>query len=419
MKNKNLINVGLFSILFTITLFLRSSPAIIAADLMQEFSLLPVTLGIISSIFFWVYGIIQIPIGYISDKYGVRNTVVIFGLIAVTGTLIFSFAQNAQMLTWGRLVIGIGTAGVFVPALKYISVSFQPEYFARMTSLVSSIASCGPILAGFPLALFVEITNWRTPLIATSAFHLVLVIVAWFLLAGKPVNPVNTENTKDGSSGTGEANSLGLKDLLLKYYKVVYFLIWAFLVYGILFSFQTLWGGPYLQDVFSLGREETGSILMFISIGVVLGGPFWSVLSERYFGARRPLLLIGTLVMFFSIVFLYFLESYPGFVLLSLLFFCFGFFGSVFLINITCVKEVVPLAVTGTIIGILNTVQILSTGFFQSLTGIYINYLLNFADVLTVYKNVFLIYGICVLASFFFVVFLIPETFHTGEARGR
>ena len=62
MKNKNIINVGLLSILFTITLFLRSSPAVIANDLMQEFSLFPVTLGIISSIFFWVYGIIQIPL---------------------------------------------------------------------------------------------------------------------------------------------------------------------------------------------------------------------------------------------------------------------------------------------------------------------------------------------------------------------
>lgn len=412
MKNKNLINVGLFSILFTITLFLRSSPAVIASDLMQDFSLLPVTLGIISSIYFWVYGIIQIPIGYISDKHGVRNTVVIFGLISVIGTLLFSFAQNIQMLTWGRLIIGIGTAGVFVPAIKYISVSFQPEYFARMTSLVSSIASVGPILAALPLALFVEATNWRTPLIATSIFHLVLVIIAWFLLTGKPLNPISI---KDDSSKKEEAKSSGAKDLLLKYYKVAYFLIWAFLIYGILFSFQTLWGGPYLQDVFSLGREEAGSILMFISIGIVIGGPFWSILSERYFRARRPLLLLGTLVMFFSIVCLYFLESYPGFLVLSVLYFGFGFFGSVFLLNISCVKELVPLAVTGTIIGILNTVQILSVGFFQSLTGLYINYLQNIADVLTVYKNVFMIYGICILASFFLVVFFMPETFPQND----
>lgn len=414
MKNKNVINIGLLSVLFTITLFLRSSMAVIANDLMQEFSLAPVTLGIISSIFFWVYGILQMPVGYISDRYGVRCTVIVFGLTGIGGTVLFCLAQNIPMLSWARLMIGIGTAGVFVPAVKYASISFRPEYFARMTSLVSSVGNIGPILAAFPLALFVGAAGWRTPFAATSAFYLLLIIVAWFLLPGRTasggVDHLGGDHAGKDSSGVKEAGKPG-GGILAKYYRVIFFLVWAFFVYGILFGFQALWGCLYLQDVFSLSREEAGVILMFISIGVMIGGLFWSVLSERYLGARRPLLLTGTLVMFFSIVCLYFLKGYPGFFLLSMLYFCFGFFGSVFLINMSCVKELVPLAVTGTVVGLLNTIQILSAGFFQSLTGVYINYLQSIAEMQAVYKNVFFIYGVCILAAFFLAVFFMPETF--------
>ena len=170
MKNRNVVNVGLLSILFTITLFLRSSMAVIANDLMQEFLLTPVTLGIISSIFFWVYGILQMPVGYIADRFGVRRTVITFGLIGVGGTILFCLAKSISILSWARLMIGIGTAGVFIPSVKYVSISFQPQYFARMTSLISSVANIGPILAAFPLALFVETTNWRMPFATTFVF---------------------------------------------------------------------------------------------------------------------------------------------------------------------------------------------------------------------------------------------------------
>lgn len=404
MNRRIIITVGLFSILFTITLFLRSSPAVIANDLMQEFSILPVSIGLISSAYFWTYGIVQVPVGFLSDKYGVRNTVFVFGLIGVLGTLMFSLAQNIQTLTWARLLIGIGTAGVFVPAIKYFSVNFRPDYFARIISLLGSIACFGPILATFPLALLVEATNWRFPFLLTAVVHLSLIVLSWFYLTGW-TSPQQPEREEKEGSGV-----LSFKEVVITHYRVVFFLVWAFLVYGVLFSFQALWGGPYLQDVFSLSREDAGSVLMFIPIGLMIGGPFWGVLSERYLQARRPVLITGTSAFLLTIVVLYFLDNYPGFILSSALFFFFGFFGTVFLINISCVKELLPLSVTGTIVGLVNTVQLLSVGFFQSFSGFYINHLLETVDLLAAYKSVVLVYGMCVIVSLI-LTFFVPETF--------
>ena len=68
MKNKGFIAFILFGLLFMMSLFLRSSPAVIANDLMREFSILPVTMGLMASVYFWAYGLVQIPVGYLSDR---------------------------------------------------------------------------------------------------------------------------------------------------------------------------------------------------------------------------------------------------------------------------------------------------------------------------------------------------------------
>ena len=368
MKNKGFIAFILFGLLFMMSLFLRSSPAVIANDLMREFSILPVTMGLMASVYFWAYGLVQIPVGYLSDRIGVRNTVVIFALIGVVGTFAFAFAQNVQMATWTRLCFGIGTAGIWVPALKYLSVSYSPGEFASLTSILSSIGSTGMILSSFPLAVLVERTNWRFPFIWTAVIILFLLICAWRLIPAKTTAPKTNNDVP-----TEEKNNITIIEYVKKYYKVFLFFIWAFLIYGSLFSFQGLWGVPYLQDVFSISRQTAGITVMLLPLGIILGGPFWGILSDRYFKARRPILLLGTIGFLATIIAFVLIRNYPGSFVFSIIYFFYGFFGTVFLINLTCVKEHLPLEITGTVMGILNTLMIMSVGFYQNITGYYLN----------------------------------------------
>ena len=405
MKNKGFIAFILFGLLFMMSLFLRSSPAVIANDLMREFSILPVTMGLMASVYFWAYGLVQIPVGYLSDRIGVRNTVVIFALIGVVGTFAFAFAQNVQMATWTRLCFGIGTAGIWVPALKYLSVSYSPGEFASLTSILSSIGSTCMILSSFPLAVLVERTNWRFPFIWTAVIILFLLICAWRLIPAKTTAPKTNNDVP-----TEEKNNITIIEYVKKYYKVFLFFIWAFLIYGSLFSFQGLWGVPYLQDVFSISRQTAGITVMLLPLGIILGGPFWGILSDRYFKARRPILLLGTIGFLATIIAFVLIRNYPGSFVFSIIYFFYGFFGTVFLINLTCVKEHLPLEITGTVMGILNTLMIMSVGFYQNITGYYLNYFLTLTSTATAYQNVFIIY--CLSAAVALViVLLMPETF--------
>lgn len=400
---------GVFCLLFVMALFLRASPAVIAHDLMESFSISTSTLGLMAAVYFWIYGCVQIPVGVLADRIGVRHTVFIFGLIGVVGSFLFASALNIQMAFLARILIGLGTAGIWVPALKYLSLAYLPDKFASLSSILSSIGSLGLVFSTYPLAFLVEKTNWRMPFFLVAALLLLFVILAWFAMNFK-FTTANEDKKKNDEDH--EAKPVGY---FLLDYRFFYFIFWAFFVYGVLFSIQALWGAAYLQDVFSISREMAGMNLMFTSIGVILGGPFWGFLSDRFLKARKPVLVWGTLGFLVTLLLFLFKTYYWGFLPVSLLYFCLGFLGTVFLINVTCAKEFFPLNVTGTAIGILNTVMILSVGFFQSVTGYFIDYFEASSTIAAAYYKVFLLYCVCIVLALFIVLF-IPETFHRGQA---
>ena len=80
-----------FSIQFMLAQLHRMSPAVLAADLFNAFQVSATGLGFLSSAYYYAYGFTQIPVGILSDKIGVRKTTVIFGIIGVAGSTLFSF----------------------------------------------------------------------------------------------------------------------------------------------------------------------------------------------------------------------------------------------------------------------------------------------------------------------------------------
>jgi len=69
--------------------------------------------------------------------------------------------------------------------------------------------------------------------------------------------------------------------------------IMAFLRYGVMMGYQGLWGGPYLMDIYSLQRDATGSILMMVGIGTIVGAPVIGILSDRIFKTRKLFMTLG------------------------------------------------------------------------------------------------------------------------------
>lgn len=397
---------------FIFALFFRFNTAVIVEDLMAEFAIPAASLGLMASALFYAYGAVQIPVGFLVDRIGVRHTVFCLGLLGVGGCIMFGLSTGLPMATWARVLMGIGTAGVWIPSLKYLAISYRPDEFATMTGVINAIGGQGIILATLPMAVMVERIGWRLSYIIPSLLMLALVIVLYRLMKFSPGSPqIRGRNSTQGEQDKGEQKKKRLSSLDYSFWrnpKFWRFALWGFLVYGVLVSFQSLWGASYLQENFGNSRELAGTLLMFLSIGGICGGVIWGLLSERFFRARRPVLFMGTIGMAGACTALLLLSSYPGHFVIALIYFLLGFFGFTFLLNLGCVKELFPLERAGTAMGTVNASMFVGVAAFQGITGYIIDHF--GADSLTAYRVIFSLYlGSVILACV--LVSIMPETF--------
>ena len=398
--------------IFIFALFFRTNTAVIVEDLMAEFAISAASLGLMASAFFYAYGAVQIPVGLLSDRIGVRHTVFYFSLLGVGGCIIFALSTGLHMATWGRVFMGIGTAGIWIPSLKYLAISYKPDEFATRTGIINAIGGLGLVLATLPMAVMVERMGWRLSYIIPSLIMLALIIVLYRLMkfsaGNSQIQGSNNALEEQNKQGRKERPSSSLDRSFWRHPMFWRFALWAFLIYGVLFSFQSLWGASYLQETFGKSRELAGTLLMFISIGGICGGVIWGLLSERFFRARRPVLLLGTVGMAGACAALLLLSSYPGDFMIALIYFLLGFCGFTFLLNLGCVKEFFPLEIAGTAMGTVNASMFIGVATFQGITGYIID--LFGGDPLTAYRAIFFLYlGSVTLAGI--IVSIMPETF--------
>jgi len=86
-------------------------------------------LGTLSGIFFFVFGLAQIPLGPLIDRFGSRMVICLSGIVTITGSLTFALATGYQTLLFGRGLLGLGTASILMGALKVYSSWFSEREF--------------------------------------------------------------------------------------------------------------------------------------------------------------------------------------------------------------------------------------------------------------------------------------------------
>jgi MFS family permease len=128
-------------------------------------------MGWIQSAWYFSYGLMQIPSGWLADRWGSRFALAVFATVWSTATLLTAFAQDfiSLMVTWS--LMGAAQAGAFPCAAKAIGRIFPETERARATGLLASGMSIGgaiaPSLAAVflkwlaPVAVDVQIDRWR------------------------------------------------------------------------------------------------------------------------------------------------------------------------------------------------------------------------------------------------------------------
>ncbi len=135
---------------YVIGAFHRVAPAVIANDLMNTFRMSGTALGALSSSYFYIYAIMQIPSGILADTVGPRKTVALSALVMGAGTVLFALAPSLAYCFAGRFLIGLGVSVVMVNAMKVCVEWYRPAEMGRMNGLVTTVSALGGLLAATP-----------------------------------------------------------------------------------------------------------------------------------------------------------------------------------------------------------------------------------------------------------------------------
>ena len=272
--------------------FHRVSSAVIASDLQAQFNASSSVLGVLSSTYFWAYAGLQLPIGIATDRYSPRLIMTVGMALAAIGSLVFGLSSSLGVAVAARTLAGAGVAAVYIPSLKILGQAFGEAHFPTVTGFLIAAGNLGSLSATSPFALLVGAIGWRWSFVVIAAVSAIMAGAAWHLMRGPWDDPRRQMASAQGAGDAKAASGRGLGLFLALGFAM-------FVKYGPLMGFQGLWGVPYLTQVYQMTKVQAGNLLMWISIGYIVGGPFVGVLSDR-FGLTLRSLLIGTSVLYLA-----------------------------------------------------------------------------------------------------------------------
>ncbi|MCX5860621.1 MAG: MFS transporter [Deltaproteobacteria bacterium] len=394
---------GMLLLTYIFVYFDRVAPAVIAPELMKEFGLSATALGILSSMYFYPYAAMQIPSGILSDRMGPRISVTIFFTIAAIGTALFGLAHSFGTIIFGRFLMGVGVAVVWIPCMRILANWFRPKEFATLTGVMLTVGNAGAVLAAAPLAFLVGLVGWRASFYWLGAFMVIVAALNYLVLRNKPsdrslptvseidgVDYYSVQSTEKVSFGENVKRLFGMKNYWL-------IAIYAFVIYGTVMGFQGLWCIPYLQQTYGLPKQQAANILMLWPIGMAVGCFAFGFVSDRILKSRRNASFYGIII--YALTWLP-LVLWPDKIPVGMfypLLFIMGFFSGAYVPNYAHIAEGQPHSFIATANGMLNVWYFIGGALFQALMGVVLDYYGKVGDKFPVdaYKTTFVA---CIIA---------------------
>jgi MFS family permease len=361
---------AVLAVVYVISHFFRVSNAVIAPDLMRDLALSSEAMGTLTGSFFVAFAAAQIPIGMMLDRFGTRITVPAMLAFAVLGSLVFAAATGMLGLTAGRVLMGIGCAGIYIGALVVCMRWFPPRHFATVAGTLVALGNLGNLLATQPLAEVVAVAGWRSTFVGMAAIAAAGALLEFALVRDAPPGHAFHDRARDSladiAKGVGE---------VLRHPELPPMLTLQFVAYANTMTILGLWGGPYLYDVHGLGLEARGSVLLWMSAGIILGNLCFGPL-DRVFDTRKGVVYAGSAATVAALVALAAIPTPPVW-LVAILFSAVAFLNAYNVVALAHARTIFPDHLVGRGMTILALATMGGVAVMQIATGFLIG---AFAD---------------------------------------
>jgi len=179
-------NTALFSVLvlFAVNIlnfYDRHVPGALVEPMRKEFHLSDMQIGLLGSVFIWLYAIMGVPLGRIADS-GSRKKLLGWGLVVWASlTASAAIATNYSILLISRVGVGLGEATCAPAATSWLGDLFPAEKRSRVLALFMLGVPFGGALAYFFSGPVAQTYGWRAAMV-TAAMPAILLVPALLTL---------------------------------------------------------------------------------------------------------------------------------------------------------------------------------------------------------------------------------------------
>ena len=261
-----------FAFGYFLSCLLRAITATLSPVLTLEFELMAADLGLLAGGYFLGFASMQIPLGYLLDKFGPKKIVSSFLLIAFIGTLSFALAQSFSGLLISRILIGVGVSACLMAPLTGYRIWFAENQQQRANSWMLMIASLGFLSSTLPVQLLLPSLGWRWLFggIAGLILISIFLMLAFIPKCDHQKNESLENPVRQGSLSDVWKNKFFISVIPMGLFN-----------YGGLMAIQTLWAGPWMIRVAGYTPLESATGLFWINITMLVSFFLWGYFLPR------------------------------------------------------------------------------------------------------------------------------------------
>lgn len=165
--------------------------------LIHSFHITELTFGILASAYAWTYAVLQIPVGVLLDRFGVKVIGRISTLLWSIASFLGAIAPGVGTFFAARLLLGIGEAPVFPSNAKATGYWFPENERSFATSFFDAAAKLASAIGVPILGLVLLQFGWRGTFAFTGFISLAFFAVFWVVYRNPSEDPhLSTEEKR-------------------------------------------------------------------------------------------------------------------------------------------------------------------------------------------------------------------------------
>ncbi len=219
--------------------------------------------GLLGSAFFWSYALLQIPAGWLVDKYGVKWTYAVgFALWSATSAATAVVTGYEQLLIL-RVLLGVGECVITPGGMRWIRYNFDEKRRGTAVGIYMASAKVGPALGAWVATKLIGSVGWQTMFLIIGLGSLIWLIPWMFFMTNDDRAQEAEQKKIDGGA------DISFGRVMMS--PVIWGTVVGTFCYQYFVYFALTWMPSYFKEHFKMSLNDSGvfTSASFVAMAIV------------------------------------------------------------------------------------------------------------------------------------------------------